>query len=246
MHGLIRNVHAWTAMLLVMLVGSAVWGQSSSLYVQRDPAEQQNRYHMPIEPRQPDPMIASVRHVSMVAVPLPPPRQFQLHDLVTVIIRESTQTDFSTSLETEKESRFNGEISDFPNLNLAKLAQFILEPSNMEGGNPKVGIRYKNEFDGEGQYRRRDNVVARVTARIIDIKPNGTMVLEARKNIQSDGETAELVLTGVCRADDITVDNTVLSTQLYDLNLNQQNTGELRRSTRKGLLTRFFELLFNF
>jgi hypothetical protein len=101
-------------------------------------------------------------------------------------------------------------------------------------------------FEGEGEYRRTDTFSGRIQSRVIDVKPNGTLVLEARKYIQNDDETLEMVLTGLCRAEDVTAANTILSTQLYDLRLVKEHTGELRRSTRKGILTRVFETIFNF
>ncbi len=89
-------------------------------------------------------------------------------------------------------------------------------------------------------------MTGRVQARVIDVKPNGTLVLEARKFNQIDDETLTIVLTGVCRAEDITVDNTILSSELYDLSLVKTHTGELRRASKKGLITRLLDLLLNF
>jgi flagellar L-ring protein precursor FlgH len=111
---------------------------------------------------------------------------------------------------------------------------------------PTVDLNYSNEFSGDGKYDRRDTFTARIQARIIDIKPNGNLVLEARKMVQSDKESMEIVMTGTARPDDVTTANTLLSTQLYDLNLVKKHTGELRQATKKGPLTKLFEILFPF
>ena len=62
--------------------------------------------------------------------------------------------------------------------------------------------------------KRSDKVAAveEMTATIIDIKPNGNLVFEARKQIRHDDEVSSMRLTGLCRSDDVTPDNSVLST----------------------------------
>ncbi|MCG8510869.1 MAG: hypothetical protein MI741_16720, partial [Rhodospirillales bacterium] len=104
---MIRNVLVFAGILTTATTQAPA--QSSSLYVQ--PVEQQAqpvRYFVePVE--QPDPMIPAIREHSRLAVKPPPPREFQVNDLVTVVIRESMETDFEAELSTEKESKISGE-----------------------------------------------------------------------------------------------------------------------------------------
>ena len=74
----------------------------------------------------------------------------------------------------------------------------------------------------------------------------GAIVPDDPDSDVSDQETLELVLTGTCRKEDVRSDNTVLSTQLYDLHLVKKHTGDVRRATRKGLLGRILETIFSF
>ena len=230
--------------LILSLATTQVSAQSSSLFVDSavtevaPPPVQTN-------PDVPTRLSPAIAQVSVTAVKVPPPAVFKVHDLITIIIRESTQNDSSASIDTSKEAKVDGTISAFPSMN-ALLSEFRLAQSTFPGGTPEVGIDLGNEFEGEGSYKRSDSFTSRITARIIDIKPNGTMVLEARKYIQSDKESLNLVLTGTGRSQEIACDNTVRSTQLYDLNLVNEHKGELRNATKKGLFTKVFETLFNF
>jgi len=194
----------------------------------------------------PSPLAPAIERHSLIAVAPPEPRLFAVHDLVTIVIREELRNDHSSTLETEKEYDLEAGITEFPDLRLSKLLQFALEGSNVGENPPTVRIESSNEFEGQGDYSRRDTVTGRITGQIIDIKPNGTLVLEARKFIKSDAEELKMVLTGRCRNEDITADNTVLSTQIYDMHLVKETSGELRRTTKKGWLTRLFEGMFNF
>ena len=230
---------AWTA--------TAAWGQSSSIYVQETKAPQtpaQDTRSATTESN--DRVSPAIRKTSLMAVGKPAPRKFELHDLVNIIVRESTSADISSKLETDKESGIEAEITDFPRLNVADLLELQLRPSNMSGGEPKVGIKAKKDFAGEGKYERNDSFTARIQASVIEIKPNGLLVLEARKYIRTEKETLTMTLTGTCRPQDVTGDNSVLSTELSDLHLVKEHEGEIEKTTKKGLLTKFFETLFAF
>ena len=224
-----------------------VSAQSSSLYhreAQRNAAAAANQ--VPRRDGNQPTLAPAVRAMSLFAIARPEPRTFKKHDLVTIVISESTSADISSSLETNKETSISGEISAFPALRLADLLQLQLRPSNFDRGTPAVGIDFEKEFEGEGDYSRTDQFTARITAQIIDIKPNGTLVLEARKFIRNEDETMRITLTGTCRTDDISADNTVQSTKLFDLHLTKDHDGEIRKATKKGLFTKVFETLFAF
>lgn len=222
--------------LLAGAVASAA-GQSSSLYLpQEQPTRPQAVNDSPLSP--------AIAANSFIAVRIPEPRQFVKNDLVTVIIRESFKTDLKASLETEKKLKLDAEVSDF--IDLDKLLELVVRPDPFNEGNPNVGVNIRNKWDGEGDYSRSESMTGRITARVADVKPNGTLVLEVRQTIITDKEELAIVLTGTCRADDITIDNTVLSTEMYDLHLDKQHKGELKKSTKKGFLTNFFDALFGF
>ncbi|MEX0742712.1 MAG: flagellar basal body L-ring protein FlgH [Phycisphaeraceae bacterium] len=183
--------------------------------------------------------------VSYAAVRLPEPRHFAQQDLITIIIREQTQASSSQGLSTSKEVTVGSELEAMPRLQLEDLLNFQLRGGDEEDL-PEFALSHTSEFDGEGDYSRRDSMTTRLTARVIDVKPNGTLALEARTYIRTDGETQTIVVTGYARSDDITGDNSVLSTQMYDLRVEREHTGELRRSSEKGILTRLIDTVLNF
>jgi flagellar L-ring protein precursor FlgH len=188
----------------------------------------------------------AIAATSFMAVQAPEPRTFGVHDLVTIIIREEMSTDFTASLETEKSTEFAGEIAEFPRITLGDLIEGQIAPNTFPDGTLQLDISLENEFEGEGDYSNRQTMIGRVQARVIDVKPNGTLVIEARKSVTSDREHYTLVATGTCRVDDITIDNTILSSQLADLYLEKQHSGNLKRAADKGLITNFFDFFFNF
>lgn len=187
--------------------------------------------------------VANLDGVSLYAVQPLPPRQIQVNDLITIIVNQSSRIDRQQSLDTEKESKNRFEVNEFPDL--GELLQGRLRV-NANPNLPRLDVNSKREFDGEGQQARRDAITARITAKVLDVKPNGQVVLEARASIISDDEEQVMLISGVCRAEDITQTNTVQSTQLADLRLAIYHSGELREASKKGIFTKLLDTIFNF
>jgi len=191
-----------------------------------------------------DPLSPAIREASLVAVQVPEPREFAVHDLVSIMVIESASNASDAELSTEKEAKIDAAIEAF--IDLQALIEARLEPSVLAKGAPTVTTDFGHEFEGEGSQKRSDTLTTRLQCEIIDIKPNGNLVLEARKHIKMDKETISIILTGVCRAADIDSDNTIRSNMIHDLRIVKEHTGELRKATKKGLITNILETLFNF
>lgn len=185
----------------------------------------------------------SLTGYSMFVITPPPPKRLEMHDLVTIIVNETSRAERSQTLETEKEYTADARLTRFPSL--ADLIEARLEAGDANAVD-LLDIEATQEFSGEGDYERSDRLTARIQAEVIDIKPNGVLVLEARSMIQTDEEVQVFVLSGNCRSEDITEQNTVQSSQLHNLNIVTQNEGEVRKTSKKGIIPRALEAMFAF
>ena len=232
-----------------LLGGQAVTGQTSALNAMSGDevdAVAAQRYNQPLDRTRralPDVHPAVPRLTAYVNT-RPEPREFMLNDLVTIIVRESFESEMEAEKSTEKSSELSGGITEFPSLTLKDLLDLRVRPG--ETPDALVDLGFERGYEGEGEYERTESMTGRVRARIIDIKPNGMLVLEARRTIINDGEQSVLVATGNCMPEDITADNSVLSTQLENLFIDKQHSGDLRESGEKGWLTRLFDAVFDF
>lgn len=186
---------------------------------------------------------AALLPVSMYAIAPPEPKSFKKHDLITIIIDESSLSQSSQTLETERESDANARLNAI--VDPIELLNLRLRTGNTRNID-LLNFNASREFSGEGDYERRDRMSARITAQVIDVKPNGSLVLEARKRLARDEEISLLVVAGVCRSEDITSANTILSSQIAGLTIIQQNEGDLRSAAQKGRFTRALDMLFDF
>lgn len=178
--------------------------------------------------------------VSFFAVPAPEPTVLRKHDLITVIVREESASKSAGKTKQQKEYELTAALREYIDIDFSDLRLRSNESDQA------VDFKAEREFSGKGDTDRRDSFVTRITAEVIDVKPNGTLVIQARKRIASDDDEQTFILTGTCRTADITADNTVLSTQLHELNLEKHTKGPVRDATRRGLIPRLIDRISPF
>lgn len=177
------------------------------------------------------------RH-SLTAVPPPPPKTYRVNDLVTIIVRQSLKWEAESDLGTQRKWDFKSELEAFP-----KFTEGGVGESMFRRGKPNLQYKYDNKVDNKGDASREDKLTTRLTARIIDVKPNGQLVIEGRGRVVHDDESSEITLTGICRKEDITADNTVLSTQIAELDVVVNNAGALRHASSRGWLQKILDVV---
>jgi flagellar L-ring protein precursor FlgH len=178
--------------------------------------------------------------VSFFAVPEQQPKTLKKHDLVTIIVREESESKSEGTSDLKKSADLEAKLEEWIKLSVKNLeiqggAQGPIPPSIKASG--------KRDFKGEATVDRTDSLTLRVTAEVVDVKPNNTLVLQARQTIKTDDEVQTLILSGICRVEDITSDNSILSTQMFDKEVTKTHTGAVRDTTKRGLVPKLLDAL---
>ena len=221
---------------VVLMAGMAGTLHAQSLFM-RQPTPPASENELPRDPAGP------LAGVSLLAVQAPKPKTYAVHDQVTIVIDENSKQTSDQTLDSKKDYSIKAALDKFPSLE--KLLELQVENGDTTS-QADLGVTGNNKFKGEGKYERTDKFVAKVTAKIIDVKPNGVLVLEARKTIASNEETQTYIMSGECRREDVTTSNTVLSSQLANLTLIAKNEGQVKDSASKGFIPRLLEAVFGF
>jgi hypothetical protein len=87
----------------------------------------------------------------------------------------------------------------------------------------------------------RDALLFRISATVVDIRPNGTFVIEARKTVRDNDELWERALTGIIRREDVLPNNTVLSENVAELSIFKRELGHVRDGYKRGWFTYWFD-----
>ena len=222
------------ALVLVTCVGiSTASAQTTSLAKRNpetQPAETPGREGSPYKG---NPKLE--RH-SLIAVKVQPPKKFHVHDLITVIVRQQAKYESDGSLNSKKEADIESKLDAFINF-----VDGGLGAAAFRRGKPNIKFELDMELKNKAKKDREDRFVTRITAEIIDVKPNGNLVIEARARQIFEDEITCMALSGICRNVDVTPDNTLLSTQLADLNLEVKNHGAVRDGSSRGWLQKLLD-----
>jgi len=174
----------------------------------------------------------------------------RLNDLVTINIIESLSgsgtADTSTSRDSSGDYRvtnFFGMETDFGIQNLPVVNNAFGDSDSFE---PMVLGSAKSDFKGEGDTNREGELIATITAKVVEVMPNGNLVLEARKELTINEERQILVLRGMVRPDDIAMNNMVMSNKIADAQVFYVGDGVIQEKQKPGWLVRGLDKVWPF
>lgn len=177
-------------------------------------------------------------------------RARRIGDIVTIIVQENTVASTSLELKTSRESKGGGDniltnlVNQFikvlpgtvSNTKIAKELEKKGFPTNPEL--PEAKSVFSSEYTGGGDITNRQTMTARAAVTVIDVLPNGNMVVEGVRVVRFGGETQYASLRGVVRPVDLTKENTVLSSNIADAQVEFVTEGSLTEAQKKGWLAR--------
>ncbi|MCX7913273.1 MAG: flagellar basal body L-ring protein FlgH [Thermodesulfovibrionales bacterium] len=171
-------------------------------------------------------------------------RARRLNDLVTIKVVEniagSGKADTVLNRKSETDAAVDNVFGIPKNLNLGNL---------FGKGNtfsPLVKGAAESDFEGSGTTNREGRLIGTITAKVVEVLPNGNLVIESRKEITINNEKQILALKGIIRTEDIAVDNTVLSNKIADAEIFFIGDGVISEKQSPGWLARFIDRIWPF
>lgn len=170
-----------------------------------------------------------------------------LNDLVTINIVESASATKKADTSTGRASSMDAGISGLFGSSLKYDLKDIIGNLGVSGAvSPSISASNKNSFSGSGSTTRSDSFVATITARVIEVLPNGNFLIESRKDITVNREKQVLLLRGVIRPDDIAYDNTISSNYVANAEMIYTGDGVVNDKQGQGWLVRLLDYVWPF
>jgi len=163
-----------------------------------------------------------------------------LGDILSILVQESSISSKDTSTKTSKSSGLDASISSFL---FSPAASGLLKHN---GKLPAMKLDSKNSFDGSGQVSNSEKIIAKIAVTVVDVLPNGNLVVEGTRQTAFSGETQDAILRGVVRPADITANNTVFSYNVAEATIRYISKGPASTSAKKGWFTRVWDKLTPF
>jgi len=163
-------------------------------------------------------------------------KAFRIHDVVMIVVVES----LSASTDGQvKGSRASNASSGITALFGAIKASNALQ--NLAGGSASSGLT------AQGQSTTDSSLSTTFGAEVVDVLPNGMLVVQATRQLTFSQQTQLITLRGLVRPEDVSNQNQVQSTAMTDLELEVTGKGIVNDSTyRQNPLVRWLERMVVF
>jgi len=147
---------------------------------------------------------------------------YQVGDIVTVLLNESTQAQRRQSTNVSRESANDV----FTPALVNKLSSSLVSSLKTDGATI--------ESEGIGETGQRASLTGAITATVVEVLANGNLVIRGEKQLalSEGGETIQV--SGIVRPTDISPNNTVQSRRLANAQIAYRGTGDLANAAKPG------------
>jgi flagellar L-ring protein precursor FlgH len=163
-------------------------------------------------------------------------RELKVNDIITVLVDYRSSMISEGDAENRKTSNINAVLSDW-----LRFDGKDIFPAPQSRGDPRVSGSLTSQFRAESEMELRDSLTFRIAASIVDIHPNGNLVIEAHRTITINEEVWQQSLTGIVRRSSIGQDRTVRSDEVAELRIDKREMGFIRDSYSRGWFHRWYD-----
>lgn len=165
-----------------------------------------------------------------------------INDIITIRIDESTSAIQKADTSTQRDNSMSMGISSL----------FGIEKSGFPGVNSNIdpasliGTDSQNKFTGAGSTSRSGTLSSVITVKIVDVLPNGNLVVAGKKAIKINEEYQTVTITGLVNPVYIDKSNEISSTKVADLRVEFNGVGVMSEVQKPGWLNRFVNFIWPF
>jgi flagellar L-ring protein precursor FlgH len=158
-------------------------------------------------------------------------RAHNVNDIVSIVVVENSTATNSANTATQKKGDVSATVPGFLG---------IKTPTN------PLGINSALDFSGQGSTSRTGQLNASLTARVVQLLPNGDMVIEGTKQVTINKEHQHLTVRGTIRQYDISPSNVILSTAIGNMEVDFDGKGIISDANKPALLSKIFKYILPF
>jgi len=155
-------------------------------------------------------------------------------DILTIQVIENASATNSATTATQKK----GDVS----LSAPAIA-------GLEHGNP--AMNFSNilqaagglNFNGTGSTTRSGQLQAEISARVVQVFPNGDLRIEGTKVVTINGERQTLTIGGMVRNHDVSPANVISSTAIANMDVKFDGKGIVADSNKPGWFYKFYQII---
>lgn len=160
----------------------------------------------------------------------------RVHDVVSIVVSESLAASTDGQVKNSRASNASSNLTAlFGALKAANTLQHLVGQNSASG------------LTAQGQSTTNSSLTTTFGAEVVDVLPNGMLVVQATRSLTFSQQTQLIKLRGLVRPEDVSAQNQVQSTAMTDLELEVKGKGIVNDSTyRQNPVVRLLEKLLVF
>jgi len=181
--------------------------------------------------------LANSSPTSWYEVPLPPPKEVKEQDIVTIRVDLGARFSSDGEMQRRKNGLYDAILQDWVILEGLR----GIKPAPQTDGNQRIQGQLNQLYRATGEMETTESIKFEIASKVAAVLPNGTLVLEAHREVRNNNEVWLHSLSGICRREDIGPGNLILSKDLADLKIVKRETGHVRDSYKRGWFMRWMD-----
>lgn len=146
-------------------------------------------------------------------------------DILTVVVQETASASAGADSRADRK------------------ASVAAEVGSSKVGTHSVTAGANTDNEGGGRTQRTGKLAAQLSARVIEVLPNGDLSISGQQRIIVNGEAQTIVLSGIVRQRDIGENNTIASGRIAGANIEFDGEGFIADKSRPGWFSRVLSAL---
>lgn len=187
---------------------------------------------------QPDAATATLTNSSFIYQTLPPEamsRPLERESIITVLVDYRSVMQSEGTGESRRTGSYAAALTDW-----IKFDGKDIRSAPQAGGDPTISGTLNSQLRAESEVEQRESLTFPIAARVVDIQPNGNLVIEGRSEIHLNEEVWMTYISGIVPRQMIGPDWVVRDTAVADKRIYKYEKGAVRDGYSRGWLAQWY------
>ena len=171
-------------------------------------------------------------------------RAAKIGDILTITVSETSTASKQSTTQTDRAQNFTGSLT-FAGVGAGNGSGGVQAPKGAFSFGPYTGA-FSRSFKGGGATSANDSMTAYMTATVVDVLPNGNLLIRGSRWTKVYDSLQQIVLEGVVRPVDISRNNTVLSQNVAEAKIFLIGKGPVASNQKPGWLGQIWDFVSPF
>ena len=167
----------------------------------------------------------------------------RVHDSVTIVIDETTSSEITSSNDLKRNTSNDTTLTNWLTPSFSGGLGTKQHGQAAGGNTPTISWSGSRAHKSDSTIERTQSFESTLTGKVIDVKPNGYLQIEARKSVNVNGEIQTVTLTGIVNPDHMDSNSAINAEYIMDVAITYTGNGPMTRMDKRGWGAKIIDFL---